>query len=127
LLRHHHDLHSFPTRRSSDLRRYLQHCDDGSYEVVSKLRERVCFTQGNIIRPDCMPRVKVDVIFCQNLLVYFRRWLRRDILNALVDRLKPGGLLIIGLGEAVDWEHPKMHRVSVDDVQAYLRDEREEQ
>ncbi len=113
--------------KPEEVRRYLHHCDDGSYEVVSKLRERVCFTQGNIVRPDCMPQVKVDVIFCQNLLVYFRRWLRRDILNALVDRLKPGGLLIIGLGEAVDWEHPKMHRVSVDDVQAYLRDEREEQ
>ena len=104
--------------KPEEIKRYLQHCDDGSYEVVS---------QGNIIRPDCMPQVKVDVIFCQNLLVYFRRWLRRDILNALVDRLKPGGLLIIGLGEAVDWEHPKMHRVSVDDVQAYLRTEREEQ
>lgn len=113
--------------KPEEIKRYLQHQADGSYEVVSKLRERVCFTQGNIIRPDCIPQVKVDVIFCQNLLVYFRRWLRRDILNALVDRLKPGGLLIIGLGEAVDWEHPEMHRVSVDDVQAYLRDEREEQ
>ena len=123
----HYSAHKLEEVKPEEIKRYLQHCDDGSYEVVSKLRERVCFTQGNIIRPDCMPHVKVDVIFCQNLLVYFRRWLRRDILNALVDRLKPGGLLIIGLGEAVDWEHPKMHRVSVDDVQAYLRDEREEQ
>lgn len=107
--------------------RYMNYCADGSYEVVSKLRDRVCFTQGNIIRPDCMPQVKVDVIFCQNLLVYFRRWLRRDILNALVEHLKPGGLLVIGLGEAVDWDHPGMQRVSADEVQAYLRDEREEQ
>lgn len=110
-----------------EIKRYMHHCADGSYEVVSKLRDRVCFTQGNIIRPNCMPDVKVDVIFCQNLLVYFRRWLRRDILNALVEHLKPGGLLVIGLGEAADWEHSKMHRVAVDEVQAYLRDEREEQ
>ncbi len=111
--------------KPEEVKRYMQPCVDQSYEVVGKLRDRVCFTQGNIIRASSMPRVKVDVIFCQNLLVYFRRWLRRDILNALVDRLKPGGLLIIGLGEVVDWEHPHMHRVPVDEVQAYLRDERE--
>jgi chemotaxis protein methyltransferase CheR/type IV pilus assembly protein PilK len=68
--------------------------------------------------------VQVDVIFCQNLLVYFRRWLRRDVLNALVERLKPGGLLIVGLGEVVDWEHPEMQRTDDDQVQAYVREER---
>lgn len=113
--------------KPEEIKRYMHQDADGTFEVVSKLRDRVCFTQGNIIRPDCMPHVKVDVIFCQNLLVYFRRWLRRDILNALVERLKPGGLLITGLGEAIDWEHPQMHRVVVDEVQAYLRAEREEE
>lgn len=108
-----------------EIKRYLQQCADGSYEVVSKLRDRVCFTHCNLVRAGSMPAVKVDVIFCQNLLVYFRRWLRRDILNALVDRLKPGGLLVIGLGEVVDWEHPGMQRIALDEVQAYLRDERE--
>jgi chemotaxis protein methyltransferase CheR/type IV pilus assembly protein PilK len=68
--------------------------------------------------------VSVDVIFCQNLLVYFRRWLRRDVLNALVERLKPGGLLIVGLGEVMDWEHPEMQRTDDDHVQAYVRLER---
>lgn len=108
-----------------EVRRYLQQCADGNYEVVSKLRDRVCFTYCNLVRAGSMPAVKVDVIFCQNLLVYFRRWLRRDILNALVERLKPGGLLVIGLGEVVDWEHPRMQRLALDEVQAYLRDERE--
>jgi type IV pilus assembly protein PilK len=110
-----------------ETKRYMQQRADGSYEVASKLRDRVCFTHCNLVRAGSMPAVKVDVIFCQNLLVYFRRWLRRDILNALVDRLKPGGLLIIGLGEVVDWEHPDMHRIALDEVQAYLRDERESQ
>ena len=104
-----------------ETRRYFVQCTDGSYEVIGKLRERVCFTQANIINARQLPDVKVDVIFCQNLLVYFRRWLRRDLLNALVDRLKPGGLLIVGLGEMVDWEHPNIQRTADDHVQAYLR------
>ncbi len=110
--------------KPDEAKRYLQVCADGSYEVVNKLRDRVCFTHTNIIHARQLPQVQVDVIFCQNLLVYFRRWLRRDVLNALVDRLKPGGLLIVGLGEVVDWEHPKMQRTGDDQVQAYVREER---
>lgn len=107
--------------KPDEVNRYLHTCTDGSYEVVSKLRDRVCFTQGNIIHARQLPQVSVDVIFCQNLLVYFRRWLRRDVLNALVERLKPGGLLIVGLGEVMDWEHPEMQRTDDDHVQAYVR------
>lgn len=110
--------------KPDEAKRYLQVCTDGSYEVVNKLRDRVCFTHTNIINARHLPVVLVDVIFCQNLLVYFRRWLRRDVLNALVERLKPGGLLIVGLGEAVDWEHPEMQRTGDDHVQAYVREER---
>lgn len=110
--------------KPDEAQRYLQVCTDGSYEVVNKLRDRVCFTHTNIIHARQLPVVQVDVIFCQNLLVYFRRWLRRDVLNALVERLKPGGLLIVGLGEVVDWEHPDMQRTGDDHVQAYVREER---
>lgn len=110
--------------KPDEAKRYLQLCTDGSYEVVNKLRDRVCFTHTNIIHARQLPHVQVDVIFCQNLLVYFRRWLRRDVLNALVERLKPGGLLIVGLGEVVDWEHPEMQRTDDDQVQAYVREER---
>ncbi len=107
--------------KPDEVKRYLQVCADGNYEVVSKLRDRVCFTQSNIINARLLPQVQVDVIFCQNLLVYFRRWLRRDVLNALVDRLKPGGLLVVGLGEVMDWDHPDMQRSNDDQVQAYIR------
>lgn len=89
--------------------------------VSAKLRDRICFSQGNILNISKMPVVPMDIIFCQNLLIYFRRWLRRDILNNLVERLKPGGILIIGLGEAPDWKHPQMTKVSNDSVQAYTR------
>lgn len=107
--------------------RYFERTDQGRFHVVEKLRDRVCFSHGNVTRIGAMPNVRMDVIFCQNLLVYFRRWLRRDILNAFAERLKPGGVLIIGLGESVDWEHPGLKRVVGSDVQAYIRDQRQEQ
>lgn len=111
--------------KADEMKRYLHMTADSRFEVVSKLRDRVCFSHANIIRANSLPAVKVDVIFCQNVLVYFRRWLRRDILNIFAGCLKPGGLLVIGAGEATDWEHPGMRRITRDDVQAYLRDSQE--
>lgn len=100
--------------------RYFLPVADNQFQISSLLRDRICFNQGNVLNINEMPIIKVDAIFCQNLLVYFRRWLREQILNAFVARLKPGGLLVIGLGEVVDWVHPDMKRVAVDAVQAYV-------
>lgn len=100
--------------------RYFSPVATGQYQVSHELRDRICFNQGNVLNINEMPIIKVDVIYCQNLLVYFRRWLREQILNAFVERLKPGGILIIGLGEVVDWSHPNLKRVPVDTLQAYV-------
>ncbi|HSH44808.1 MAG TPA: CheR family methyltransferase, partial [Longimicrobiales bacterium] len=36
------------------------------------------------------PMHGMNIIFCQNLLIYFRRWRRRDIVKRLAERLAPG-------------------------------------
>lgn len=90
-------------------------------EVCSDIRERLCFVQANIMNMESHPLMPMDVIFCQNVLIYFRRWKQREVLDTLADHLKPGGLLIVGLGEAVDWRHPKMSRTDDPKVQAYIR------
>ena len=41
--------------KPDEVKRYLQVCTDGSYEVVSKLRDRVCFTHANIIHARQLP------------------------------------------------------------------------
>ncbi|MEJ2445333.1 MAG: CheR family methyltransferase [Exilibacterium sp.] len=101
--------------------RYFSQNGKSRYIVKEKLRDRVCFSGGNVLNISEMPAVKLDVIFCQNLLIYFRRWRRRGILNAFVERLKPGGVLVIGLGEVMDWEHQCVRRVSDERIQAYYR------
>ena len=100
---------------------YFRIYDDGQSEVLPHLKKRVCFSQANINHLSITPIQKMDVVFCQNVLIYFRRWRRREILNQLVERLKAGGLLVIGLGETTDWQHPEMQRVDNDEVQAYIK------
>ncbi len=100
--------------------RYFSPVSEERFQVGEELRDRICFAQGNILNINEMPLIKVDLIFCQNLLVYFRRWRRENIMNAFVERLKPGGTIVIGLGEVVDWTHSDIERVPLNGVQAYV-------
>jgi chemotaxis methyl-accepting protein methylase len=100
---------------------YFRPYENDQCEVLPRLKKRVCFSQANINNLTVMPIQLMDVIFCQNVLIYFRRWRRREILNQLVSRLKSGGVLVIGLGETTDWQHPEMQRINNDEVQAYIK------
>lgn len=116
----------YPKRRldmllGDEKQRYFEALDDGRYQIIKKLRSRVCFAHGNVAELKKLPQVKMDLISCHNMLIYFRRWRRRKILNNLAERLKPNGVLIIGMGEIVDWSHPLVKPIANDTVQAYQR------
>ena len=80
------------------LEKYFDRLEDGRFQVVEKLRRRVCFTPMNILA--IVPEVvgEVDVIYCQNLLIYFDRAKRFEIVDKMARYLRPGGLLILGAG-----------------------------
>jgi len=101
--------------------RYCVELANNEYQIVPSLRDRTCFTQVNALNLEAFPVQGLSVIYCQNLLIYFRRWRRREILNALVERLVPGGILVTGLGEMVDWQHPKMIQVDSNKLSIYVR------
>lgn len=103
------------------LERYFLAQPDDGYKVCDTLRERTCFARLNVLDLARAPQRGMDVIFCQNLLIYFRRWRRREILSRLVERLVPGGLLVIGVGEVADWHHPLLLPVADEQVLAFTR------
>jgi len=100
---------------------YFEHVGKERYKVKDKIKNRVCFSQVNVLHLEDKPVQLMDVIYCQNMLIYFRRWRRRHILTELVRRLKPGGILVIGLGEITDWQCPGIERIANKDVHAYIR------
>ena len=67
------------------------------------------------------PVGKMDIIYCQNLLIYFDRERREEIAGNLVGHLHPGGLLILGSGELTGWKHPLMEKVGCNHTLAYKR------
>ncbi|MBS69448.1 CheR family methyltransferase [Stutzerimonas stutzeri] len=101
--------------------RYFLPLPNDRFQVIPGLAARVCFARLNVLELANSPVSSMDVIFCQNLLIYFRRWRRREILNRLADCLAPGGLLVIGVGEVVGWQHPELLPVANDQVLAFTR------
>jgi len=101
--------------------RYFQPLPNDRFQVIPGLAARVCFARLNVLELAGAPMSDMDVIFCQNLLIYFRRWRRREILNHLAERLVPGGLLVIGVGEVAGWQHPELVPVADSQVLAFTR------
>jgi chemotaxis protein methyltransferase CheR len=44
---------------------------------------------------------RVDVVFCRNVLIYFDVQSRRRVIDALYERLLPGGYLLLGHSESL--------------------------
>lgn len=68
-------------------------------EISKQLRQLVLFSKHDItIDP---PFVRLDVITCRNLLIYFKSALQKDVLPVFHYALNPGGYLLIGKSENV--------------------------
>ena len=112
----------------NDLRaRYFQPADRNTVDIADSLRERVCFARLNVLNLDRVPMQGMDIIFCQNLLIYFRRWRRREIVRKLAGYLAPGGLLVLGQGELTDWQPPGLQRVPSEHVLAWTKRQTDEE
>jgi chemotaxis protein methyltransferase CheR/type IV pilus assembly protein PilK len=89
---------------------YFTITEDDKFQVIDSLRKRVCFNHLNILDIGSAPIGKMDIIICQNLLIYFDKEQRIQIANTLADHLLPGGLLVLGVGELLNWQHPQLQR-----------------
>ena len=101
--------------------KYFHRHDDRSWQIKENIRNRVLFLQNNLNDIASAPKRNFDVIFCQNVLIYFQSKDRVSILEELVERLIPGGVLILGVGEIINWSHPKLTRINNKDCLAYQR------
>lgn len=100
---------------------YCEPVSANHFQISDALRSRVTFSQLNLRDLGRVPLNRVDLIYCQNLLIYYGREQRKSIVCALADLLWPGGTMILGPGELLDWQHPNMERVRDNDTLAYRR------
>lgn len=100
---------------------YFNRLADEYYQIKDNIRQRTCFIQSNILDLNVKLKQEYDVIYCQNVLIYFKQDRKRKVVEHLAERLKPGGILVLGHGEVTTIENPELTRVDNKHCLAYLR------
>jgi chemotaxis protein methyltransferase CheR len=114
----------YPQERCTRLPQALLHkyCLKGTHEFSGKvlvdrtLREQVKFARINLVQ--ALPNIgEFDVILLRNVMIYFDQPTKRQVVNGMLDRLAPGGMLLSGnseslqsMGLPVRMVHPTVYR-----------------
>ena len=80
-----------------NLARYFSRTDTG-WRINDPVRKLVEFRKWNLME-DLRPLGTFDLAFCRNVLIYFDIKTKRKVLDAIWERLAPGGLLYLGGSE----------------------------
>ncbi len=88
------------TTTPSQRARFFAPSDQGRLKVLPRYRSPVRFGQLNLLdRAGAAMLPQVDVIFCRNVLIYFDAETRRRVVDIFFERLRPGGMLLLGHSE----------------------------
>jgi chemotaxis protein methyltransferase CheR len=84
--------------RRHGLRSEQEHEHAGEWQVGPELRSRVRFGRVNLCEPfEDMGRF--DVVLLRNVLIYFDSATRLQVVDRVLQQLRPGGLFLLGIGE----------------------------
>jgi two-component system, chemotaxis family, CheB/CheR fusion protein len=81
------------------LEQFFNKIDNNHYQVKNFIRENVVFALQNIILDP--PFIKLDMLCCRNLLIYFLPELQKHLISMFHYCLKPGGILFLGSSESI--------------------------
>lgn len=83
-------------------RRYLRVIDNGEkYEIAPDIKEQVLFRQFNLM--DSFPfKRKMHIVFLRNVMIYFDKETKEELIRKVYDVMEPGGYLFVGRTETID-------------------------
>lgn len=101
--------------------RYCVREPGDTFVLSEALMRRVGFAMLNLLEVAQQPLRLIDLIYCQNVLIYFPRDRRLAVLDQLIECMRPGGYLVLGPGEMTGWRDPRLTRVAGQRTLAYRR------
>lgn len=83
-------------------RRFLKAIDDGQrYEIAQDIKNEVLFRKFNLM--DVFPfKRKMHIVFLRNVMIYFDKETKRQLVKKVYDVMEPGGYLFVGRTETID-------------------------
>ena len=81
---------------------YMHLVEDGvRYEMNPEIKEQILFRQFNLM--DTFPfKRKMHIIFLRNVMIYFDKETKRELIQKIYDVMEPGGYLFVGRTETID-------------------------
>ncbi len=99
----------WPIERSNDIPERFRkawmlrgiRAEEGRMRAHPRLKSMIEFRRINLNDRNYAIRDSFDLIFCRNVLIYFNRESKTDVINRLTQHLSPTGLLFLGHAESL--------------------------
>ena len=101
--------------------RYLQPLSDNKHSIHPDLRPTMQWQELNFFNSDHYPVPQQDVIFCQNVLIYFQAGDRHWVVERLCRHLNPGGYLFLAPAELIGVQLTDMQLVRLPNILLYQK------
>lgn len=83
-------------------RRFLHAVDNGQrYEMTKEIKDEVLFRRLNLMDEFPFKR-KMHIVFLRNVMIYFDKGTKNELIRKVYDVMEPGGYLFIGRTETID-------------------------
>lgn len=73
-----------------------------NFTVTEALKNEVLYRKFNLMTPQFPFKKNFDLISCRNVMIYFDKETKEELVNKLYDQLRPGGYLFIGHSETLN-------------------------
>lgn len=81
--------------------RYFSKLNDEKFLIKDNIKNEVIFRKFNLI--NAFPfKKKFHIIFCRNVMIYFDKESKKELINKFYNALIPGGYLFIGHSETIE-------------------------
>lgn len=88
--------------------KYCRELDKNSFCVNRSLKSNIRFAKHNLMEP---MHDKFDIIFCRNVMIYFDKASRKQLVSYLEESLNPGGYLFIGHAELLTRDETRLQPI----------------
>ena len=83
-------------------RRYVRPVQNGElFEMTQEIKNEVIFRQFNLMDPFPFKR-KMHIVFLRNVMIYFDKETKQELIQKVYDAMEPGGYLFVGRTETID-------------------------
>lgn len=96
--------------------------DGDLLEAREPLKACCSFVRANLLQPWTLPApAAFDVVLCRNVLIHVAPAALAPMLDAVVQLVRPGGVVVLGRTEAGALTHPQLQPLTADGLALFVR------